>query len=89
MSKPSRRKWQDISDILTDKGMEALKAGQWELLPFKVGDVMKFDFEGSPNHLRIMRFDKRGKIWAKETRLYHRDEIKVVDRTGEAAQDEK
>lgn len=64
-------KWIDITDELTDKGKEELEPGQ----------VLIFNFEGSPIHLKIMR-KARGKVWAKRVRLYSHEEIsdlKVVD----------
>lgn len=41
--------WEDITDILTDKGAEKLN----------VGEVMRFNFEGSPNELKIVRKTRR------------------------------
>lgn len=61
--------WIDITDQLTPKGLEELKTGQ----------VLIFDFEGSPLHLKIMRKSK-GKVWAKENYLYTREEVNIVDR---------
>ena len=62
-------KWEDITDILTDEGKENLKVGQ----------VMIFEFEGSPLHLKIMRKYK-GKVWAKRTYLYKPEEVIVKDK---------
>lgn len=64
-------KWVDISSELTDKGKQELQTGQ----------VLIFNFEGSPIHLKIVR-KARGKVWAKRVRLYSHEEIsdlKVVD----------
>lgn len=64
-------KWVDISSELTDKGKQELQTGQ----------VLIFNFEGSPIHLKIVR-KSRGKVWAKRVRLYSHEEIsdlKVVD----------
>jgi hypothetical protein len=42
--------------------------------------VLKFDYEGSETHLKLMRLDTRtGKVWAKETRLYDADDIEVIE----------
>ena len=56
-------KWLDITEELNDEGKKSLKAG----------DVLMFDFEGSPLHLRVMR-KSRGKVWAKRTYLYTPEE---------------
>ena len=61
--------WQDISDILTVKGKKNLQVGQ----------VLIFDYEGSPIHLKIMRKYK-GKVWAKEIYLYKLSEVEIVDK---------
>lgn len=63
MSK-TKRKWEDITDILTDKGKAELQVGQ----------VLKFDYEGSPLWLKIVR-KRGGKVWAKKTELYTADEL--------------
>lgn len=41
----------------------------------KAGQVLLYDFEGSPIHLKIMRV-ARGKVWAKYTHLYTEEEMK-------------
>lgn len=46
--------WLNLSNDLTKQGQRKLKVGQ----------VMMFDFEGSPVYLKIMRKNKTG-IWAK------------------------
>lgn len=77
MSKPSKRKWIEL-DILTEQGTEALKQGKD--VGLKEGQVLKFDYEGSETHLKLMRLDTRtGKVWAKETRLYDADDIEVIE----------
>ena len=82
MSKPSKRKWVDITDLLTEKGVEALKAGKD--IGLKVGQVLRFDFEGSGTNVRLMQLDQRhGKLWGKEVQLYREDEFKVVDKEGQ------
>jgi hypothetical protein len=50
-------KWERIDDILTEEGVKNLKAG-------KQGDVLMFDYEGSPLYLKVRRKDKDGAIWA-------------------------
>jgi len=41
----------------------------------KPGQVLIYDYEGSPVHLKIMRKAK-GKVWAKYTHLYTEQEAK-------------
>jgi len=60
--------WIDITSELTKKGQRDLKIGQ----------VMIFDFEGSPVHLKIMR-KRNGKVWAKRNYLYTPDEVQITD----------
>lgn len=67
MSKPSRRKWEDITDMLTPQGVEGLKVGQ----------VLVFDYEGSQTHLRITR-KVRNRVWAKEVRFYTDKEVAAM-----------
>lgn len=45
----------------------------------KVGQVLIFDYEGSPVHLKIMR-KKDGKVWAKRTYIYLPDEVQITDK---------
>ena len=40
----------------------------------RAGQILIFDYEGSPLHLKIMRLAK-GKIWAKYTHLYTEEEL--------------
>lgn len=61
-------KWEDISDILTAKGMK---------LP--VGHVLVFNYEGSPIHLKIRRKAK-GKVWAERIRLFSPEEIETIEK---------
>lgn len=56
--------WMDITNDLTDQAVAELEVGQ----------VLMFTFEGSPLHLKIMR-KHNGKVWAKENRIYHPDEV--------------
>lgn len=68
--------WADISDVLTDKGLEVLKAGEKDKLPFKIGQLLIFDYEGSKTKLKIMRMDKRsGKVWGKEIILHKPEDL--------------
>lgn len=60
-------KWEEISDILTKKAIKELKSGD-------KGDILMFEFEGSPIHLRIVRKTKAGKVYAKRTYAYLPDE---------------
>lgn len=78
MSKPSRRKWDDITDMLTPQGIEALKAGKD--IGLSVGQVMRFDYEGSETSVKIMRLDRTtGKMWGKEIELYTADEVPSME----------
>ncbi len=61
-------RWENITDILTEDGAEKIKVGQ----------VLIFNFEGSPLHLKVMR-KRNGKVWAKKTHLYTRDEMAAID----------
>ena len=61
-------KWEDITDILTEDGAEKIKVGQ----------VLIFNFEGSPLHLKVVR-KRNGKVWAKKMHLYTRDEMAAID----------
>jgi hypothetical protein len=75
----NRQQWQDITDLLTPKGIEAMKAGTD--IGFNVGQVLTFDYEGSPNHLKVMRLDrKKGRLWAKEVRLYKEEDFEIVEK---------
>ncbi len=47
--------WLDLTNDLTTLGKRKLKVGQ----------VLMFDFEGSPIYLKIMR-KERNRIWAKK-----------------------
>jgi hypothetical protein len=78
MSKP-KRKWVDITDLLTLDGVEALRNGKD--IGLTVGQVLKFDYEGSETYLRLVRLDRRrGKLWAKEVQLYNPEDVEVVDK---------
>lgn len=57
--------WEEISDVLTHSGIRKLKVGQ----------VLLFDNDGIPIHLKIMR-KTSGKVWAKHTHLYTEDEMR-------------
>ena len=51
--------WIDLTEDLTKEGIKRLK----------VGEVLMFSFEGSPNHIKIMR-KRNNKIWGKQVYLY-------------------
>jgi hypothetical protein len=61
--------WESIEDILTPKGLKELKTGQ----------VLIFNYEGSPIHLKIRRKSK-GRVWAERINLYRPDEVEIIDR---------
>ncbi len=61
--------WLDITDDLTDFAIRELKVGQ----------VLIFDFEGSPVHLKIMR-KQHGKVWARKNYMYLPEEVEVTDK---------
>lgn len=76
----NRQHWIDITDILTEKGVEVLKAGQLDLFPFKMGQMLMFDYEGSRTNLKITRLDvRRGRLWAREVKLYDAKDVEIVD----------
>lgn len=58
-------KWIELTDDLTEKGKEKLKAG----------DVLFFE----KAQIKIMR-KARGKIWGKETYLYKPEEVEIKDK---------
>jgi len=77
----SKSNWIDITDILTDKGVEALKAGKD--VGIRAGQVLRFkqEISGTPTDMKITRMDKKtGRVWGKETRLYDSDDVEVVDK---------
>lgn len=62
---------QDISDIFTKEGIQKLKKGQ----------ILRFNYEGSINELRITYINKKtGTVRAIETKTYHQSEIRVKDK---------
>ena len=58
-------RWESIEDILTPRGIKRLKIGQ----------ILLFEFEGSPIHLKIMK-KTNGRVWAKRVRLYTEEEVR-------------
>ncbi len=62
-------KWEDITDMLTPKGIKELS----------VGRTLTFDYEGSRTTLKIMRKSK-GKVWAKQITLHKPEDVKIVDK---------
>lgn len=65
----AKSKWEDISDILTEKGKRELKVGQ----------VLIFDYEGSSLHMKIMRKTDHA-VWAKRIRLYKESEVRIEEK---------
>lgn len=61
--------WEDITDILTEDGAEKIQVGQ----------VLIFDYEGSPIHLKVVR-KRLGKVWAKKMHLYTQEEYDAIKR---------
>lgn len=61
--------WEDITDILTEDGAEKIRVGQ----------VLIFDYEGSPVHLKVVR-KRLGKVWAEKTHLYTQEEYDAIKR---------
>lgn len=61
--------WEDITDILTPEGAARLQVGQ----------VLLFNFEGSPIHLKVKR-KSHGKVWVARTHLYTEEEIRQLER---------
>ena len=60
--------------------MKVITTSEWidvtkDVKNVKSGQVLLFNFEGSPLHLKIMRIAK-GKIWAKYTHLYTEEELR-------------
>jgi hypothetical protein len=86
-------KLQDITEILTEKGLEALRAGRVVNLGtddapmlLKAGTVLKMkqQLSGKETHLKLKRLDrKRGKLWAEEITLLKDEEAQaVLDKAG-------
>lgn len=63
-------KWEQIDDILTPEGIKTLKTGQ----------VLMFEYEGSPLHLKIRRITRDGNVWAERVTLYKPEEIEITDK---------
>lgn len=59
-------KWERIDDVLTPEGIAKLKTGQ----------VLLFNYEGSPLHLKVRR-KVNGKVWAERIRLFTEEEIQT------------
>lgn len=58
----------EITDILTPEGIKALQVDQ----------VLMFDYEGKPIHLRIVK-KARGRVWAKYTTLRRPEDVDLED----------
>lgn len=75
----NRQHWVDLTDLLTEQGIEAMKAGKD--IGINVGQILKFDYEGSGTNFKVMRLDrKRGKLWGREVELYKPEDVEVVDK---------
>lgn len=62
------KKWEEISDMLTEKAIEELK----------VNTIMKFDQEdGSVREFKVRRKNKDGKVYVEELELMDPSEIKI------------
>lgn len=58
-------KKEEITDIISEKGIREIK----------VGTVLKFDYEGSPVHIKVTRKDtKNMRIWGEHVTLGGMDE---------------
>jgi hypothetical protein len=66
-------KWEDLTEDLTPEGAATLSVGQ----------IMRFDYEGSPLELKIMRKKllKDGKVhvWAKHVTTHDPNDIYVTE----------
>lgn len=67
-------KWENITDVLTPEGIERLNTGE----------VLMFNYENSPIHLKIKR-KSRGKVWAERIELLTAEqaEAKFKEQTDE------
>lgn len=66
--------WEDISDILTEEGLAKITEGQ----------VLIFDKDGEQQHYKVMHKTKT-RCWVKQIRLYHPDEVDVIDESKDDA----
>lgn len=86
---PKEGKWVDITEIFTEKGVQAIKDGVVISLGkdedgndqlVKVGNVLKFrqPLSGKTTNLKIKRLDKRlGKVWAREIEMMDAEEAEM------------
>lgn len=59
----------EIGDQLTEEGIQRLKVGQ----------VLIFDYEGSPLHLKITKLNRKShKCWVKDVTLYKESDIEAM-----------
>lgn len=89
-----KRAWEDITDVFTRKGIDALLAGEQVFLSadgksdeVKVGAVLKFrtPLSGKITNLRVTRIDKHtGKVWAKHTELITTEQAEEFERSTHA-----
>jgi len=65
---------QEIGDIFTKPGIEKLKVGQ----------ILRFDYEGSLQEFRITKLNRKsGKVWVEDVQTYHPDEVQIKDAFGD------
>lgn len=57
-------KKEEITDVISEKGIKEIK----------VGTILKFDYEGSPIHIKVTKKDtKNMRIWGEHIKLYDMD----------------
>lgn len=65
---------QEIGDVFTKDGIAKLKTGQ----------ILRFDYEGSMNEYKITKLNRKsGKVWVKDVKTYHPDQVEVEDAFGD------
>ena len=62
-------KWLDLTPELTKEGQAKLKVGQ----------ILIFNKDGQPIHIKIMRKHK-GKVWGKYTYIYLPEEVDITEK---------
>ncbi len=89
MAQAPAQKWQELTDLFTEKGIEAIRNGvvislgkdeNGDDMLVKVGNVLKFrqELSGKVTSLKIMRIDKvRGKVWAKEIEMMDAEQAEM------------
>lgn len=67
-------KSEDIGEAFTKEGLAKLKTGQ----------LLRFNFEGSVNEYIITKLNRKsGKVFARQVRTYHPDEVQTEDAFGD------